>query len=106
METLDKNEFLAFLFLYAAAADQVLTQTEVELIADKVGKDRIRKAKSQFDSLSDYERIEFILAHKEQYFPNEEQKNALLKELKDIFLADNVFSVQEQNLFRALNRLM
>jgi len=106
METLEKNEFLAFLFLYAAAADQVLTRTEVELIAEKVGKNKIKKAKSQFDNLSDYERIEYILAHKQEYFPNEEQKTALLNELKEIFLADNVFSVQEQNLFRALNRLM
>jgi hypothetical protein len=106
METLEKNEFLAFLFLYAAAADQVLTQTEVEMIAEKVGKDRIRKAKSQFDNFSDYERIEFILAHKQLYFPNEEQKVALLDELKNIFLADKVFSVPEQNLFRSLNRLM
>ena len=106
METLDKNEFLAFLFLYAAAADLVLTQSEMELIAEKVGMENLKKAKSLHDTLSDYEQIQFIMAHKEEFFPDEERKQSLLEELNTIFLADNKFSIQEQNLMRSLNKLM
>ena len=106
MEILERDEFLAFLFLYAAAADLILTQSEMEMIAEKAGMDNLKKAKNLFDAQSDYEKIEFILAHKNQYFPDDEKKTALLEQLKTIFLADNKFSIQEQNLFRSLNKLM
>ncbi len=106
MDNLQKNEFLAFLFLYGAAADLILTQSEMELIAEKVGMDNLKKAKSLYDNFSDYEKIQFIMAHRETYFPDEQKKEELMTELKAIFLADNKFSVQEQNLFRSLNKLM
>ena len=106
METLEKSEFLAFVFLYAASADLVLSKSELDLIADKVGLESLKRAKTHFDQYSDYERIEFILAHRDLYFKDEESKENLLSELKMVFLADNVFSIEEQNLFRALNRLL
>ncbi len=106
MEALERNEFLAFLFLYAAAADLVLTQSELELISEKVGMENLKKAKSIHETLSDYEQIQLIMAHKEEHYPNEEQKASLLEELRKIFLADNKFSVQEQNMMRSLNKLM
>lgn len=106
MEKLDHQEFLAYLFLYGASADLVINKDEVELILERVGKEKYEKALSLFESKSDYERLQFILSHKEVHFPTEEQKNKVLDQLKEIFYADKDFSTMEQNIFRILQKIL
>lgn len=106
MEILDNQEFLAYLFLYGASADLVIQKEEINLILERVGKERYEKALGLFEGKSDYERLQFILAHKEQHFSTPEEKEKLLSQLKEIFYADKDFSVMEQNIFRILQKIL
>ena len=106
METLDYQEFLAYLFLYGASADLVISDTEIQLILERVGRERFDKAKALFEGKSDYERLQFILAHKEAHFPTEEEKSKVLSQLKDLFYVDKEFSVMEQNFIRILQKIL
>lgn len=106
MENLDYQEFLAYLFLYGASADLVIKEKEEELILERVGKEKYEKAKNLFHDKSDYERLQFILSHKESHFPTEEDKAKILEQLKDIFYADKDFSIMEQNIFRILQKIL
>lgn len=106
MDTLDHQEFLAYLFLYGASADLIVKDEEVEMILERVGKERYDRARAMFEGKSDYERLQYILAHKEIHFPNEESKNKILNQLKEIFYADQDFSIMEQNIFRILQKIL
>jgi hypothetical protein len=106
MEKLDHQEFLAYLFLYGASADLVIQKTEIDLILERVGKERYEKALELFEGKSDYERLQFILSHKAEHFPTEEEKEKVLGQLKEIFYADKDFSVMEQNIFRILQKIL
>lgn len=106
MEKLDYQEFLAYLFLYGASADLVIKENEIELILERVGKEKYDKALSLFEGKSDYERLQFILEHKSVHYPNDEDKQKLLSQLKEIFLIDKDFSIMEQNIFRILQKIL
>ncbi len=106
METLDYQEFLAYLFLYGASADLVIKENEIALILERVGKEKYERARELFEGKSDYERLQFILSHKSVHFPNEEDKEKVLAQLKELFLADKDFSIMEQNIFRILQKIL
>lgn len=106
MENLEYQEFLAYLFLYGASADLVIKQKEEDLILERVGKESYEKAKSVFEDKSDYERLQVILSHKEKFYPDDEAKEKILDQLKELFMADKDFSVMEQNIFRILKRIL
>ena len=106
MEKLDHQEFLAYLFLYGASADLIIHKAEIDLILERVGKERYDKALELFEGKSDYERLQFILSHKADHFPNDEEKDKVLSQLKDVFYADKDFSTMEQNIFRILQKIL
>ncbi len=106
MELLDYQEFLAYLFLYGASADLIIKENEVEMILERVGKEKYERARKLFEGKSDYERLQFILSHKSVHFPNEEDKNKLMTQLKEIFLIDKDYSIMEQNIFRILQKIL
>ena len=101
------KEFSAFLLIYAAYADQVVTKEEEEAILKKIDRASYERIKREFDATeSDEEIIKIIMSYKGLYFPTASRKNELMDMVKKEFLADGLYSQVEKALFIALDRLL
>jgi hypothetical protein len=100
------DDFKAFLLLYAANADLVVVKEEEDILKHIVSKKRLSKLKKHYSASSDYEIIQTIMSFKEKYFATEDEKNKLLKEIKELFLADSNYSILEKNAFMALQKIL
>jgi hypothetical protein len=105
IENWTKEDFLALLLCYAANADMNISEEEAEVIVSKAGAQHFRKAKATFKKLSDNETIEMILALKDKYFPGENGKEILHKELQAVFEADGHVDSTERMIAFGLERL-
>lgn len=100
------KEFSAFLMLYAASADFVVTVEEKDAILRKVDEATFTIIEAEYNTLNDAQKIELILSYKGLYFPTASQTNELLALIKSEFLADGEFNLLEQNLYRILKKLL
>ncbi|MCB0705945.1 MAG: hypothetical protein KDC34_11570 [Saprospiraceae bacterium] len=100
-----KEDFLALMLYYAASADMEVSESEVEVIVQKVGKSHYLKAKDTFNLLSDHEVIELIVELKERFYPGSDGKDQLDAHLKDIFQADGEIDQMERMIRMGLDHL-
>lgn len=100
------QEFKAFVLLYAAYADLKLEESEIQLIIEKVGDETYNRISGNIQEMNDYEKLQTILSFKERFFPNQEKKEAILKDIQEIVMADNKLQHIEQGLLYCLKRLM
>ncbi|MBC8342930.1 MAG: hypothetical protein ISR55_02335 [Bacteroidetes bacterium] len=100
------DDFLAFALLYAANADIDIANKEKMLIIEKVGREKYALASQSFNKCNDYERLQLILSLKQRFYPNEEDKEKVIRNVKEMFLADGKFEHIEKNLLLSLRRFM
>jgi len=100
------NQFLVFLLLYAASSDYKFTKEEKEFIKLRTGVDDLSDMEEMINNFSDYDIIQTIMGYKDKYFKTDEEKERIFKEMKNLFLSDKKFSLNEENIFRALNQLI
>jgi thiosulfate/3-mercaptopyruvate sulfurtransferase len=100
------DDFLAFVLLYAANVNIDLASREKQLIIDKVGREKYAKASKCFASCNDYERLQTIISMKDRFYPTEQEKEKVLRNIKELFLADGKFDHLEKSLLLSLKRFM
>lgn len=100
------KEFSAFLLIYAAYADNVVTKEEEEAILEQIDRASYERIKAEFEAASDDEIIDIIMNYKGIYFPTISRKNELLDMVKKEFLADGKYSQVEKALYISLERLL
>jgi hypothetical protein len=100
-----KNEFMAFLLLYASKADSKTTEAEINFITKHFGVDAYATAKTLFDKHSDYENLQTITLEKERFYPGAVGKKAIHEYLVELFKADGHFSPMEKVVMSAMERL-
>jgi len=107
MNTVDYslNDFLAYIMIYAADADFVITPEEETHIRTVVGDNAYNQMLDLFDSQNDKETQEFISMLRKQYV-NEDSNKDLLKIVKEVFLVDGYFVASEKALYEALKHLV
>ena len=106
MRNLTKEEFRTYCLLYAADADFNITKQEIIAIGAKIAPEDFIRVYNWFEADSDMDRIETIQSNKMQYINNNDEKNALLNELKEVFFADGVFDSVERSVFLMLKKLL
>lgn len=98
-----KNEFFAYLYLYAASIDTVISPEEMDFIQNKVGPDAFRKMQDAFAASDELEKVETILTNARRLGID---KTTLQKELIALGLADEELSGNENYLIHMLGRLV
>ena len=98
------NDFLAYVMIYAADADFVITDEEERHIRNVVGDTSYVQMLDLFDSHNDVETMEFISKLKAHYLI-ENSNDSLLKIVKEVFLVDGYFAASEKALYEALKHL-
>ena len=101
-----KEEFKAFLLLYAAQTNFFETQEEIEFIESRFPNEIINKIRKETDKLNDYEKSKIIINQIKSNEYTQSDLDEILAEIKELYKSDGVFDSLEQSIFSMLNRLL
>lgn len=104
--TLNKEEFKTLVMLYAANIDGNIKSEEVKVMLEKTGFDTVEKVERLFDKMSDLEVLECIRENKAQYAATEDDRLDLIHDLCAIIEADEKCTVMEEQMVRAMRRVL
>lgn len=99
-------EFKAYLCLYAADSNFEYNADERKLIESKFDVKTIEKVTSESDNLNDHQRSSIINQYVSLKKYNQKQIDALLSEVKEVYLADGNFDKYEQSIYKMLKKIM
>lgn len=100
------QEFQAYLLLYCAHADFIESEDEKEAIKSRVSVDTYKHIHKEFDKDNDYQRLQKIVQAVEELGYNKSEIHSLISKTKQLFFSDGDFGVLEENMFRALKRIL
>ena len=101
-----KEEFKAFLLLYAAQTNFVETQEEIDFIESRFPSEIIDKIRKEINKLNDYEKSKIIVSQIQSNEYAQSDLDEILVEIKELYKSDGVFDPVEQSIFSMLNRLL
>ena len=104
--TLNKEEFKTLVMLYAANIDGNIQSEEVKVMLEKSGFDTVGKMEKLFAKMSDVEVLDCISENKSQYAATEADRLDLIHDLCAIIEADEECTVMENQMIRAMGRLL
>jgi len=103
---LSKEEFIAFVLIYASHVDYDFSESEVSFIRERTSKVVFDKMFKLFELNGDYRSMMIILSHKEEYFCSGEKQRLLYKVITDLFKADGEFSKIEKNFLPFFKKMI
>jgi len=108
MESTDwsKEEFIAYLLLYAARAHYLETSQEKEIIHSKLIQESYKKIFRELEKDNDFQSLEKILSNVKKYNYTKSNVDLLIREIKMLFLMDGDCSAMERSMFVGLKRLL
>ena len=101
-----KQEFLAYILLYAAHCNQFEDSKEKEYIISKVGQVTFRKIHTEVVVDSDEENLNKIQEYIKENISTREEKDNLLRDIKNVFFADGSVDNSEKKVFTQLKKII
>ncbi len=101
-----KEEFKAFLLLYAAQTNFIETQEEIEYIESKIPDEIINKIRKEINKLNDYQKSEIIVNQIKSNHYVQKDLDKILAEIKELYKSDGVFDSIEQSMLAMLEKLL
>lgn len=100
------QELKAYMLLYCANADFIVSREEKEYIKSKVGEEEYRRVRREFEKDNDYQQIQKISAAIERFDYSREEIDEAFQSIKDLFLTEGEMDILEQNIYRGLKNLL
>ena len=100
-----KNEFIAYLLIYAAQANQIETKEEKEFIESRFDLKMLKNIYKEINSDNDYTRIQKVMVYTYQNNYLSQDLDDLLHEIKELLLCDGRFDATEQALYYYLKKI-
>ena len=101
-----KEEFKAFLLLFAAQTNFIETQEEIEYIESKFPNEIINRTRKEINKLNDYQKSELIVNQIKSNEYAQSDLDEILVEIKELYKSDGVFDSLEQSMFAMLEKLL
>ena len=101
-----KEEFKAFLLLFAAQTNFIETQEEIEYIESKFPNEIINRTRKEINKLNDYQKSEIIVNQIKSNEYVQSDLDEILLEIKELYKSDGVFDSLEQSMFTMLEKLL
>ena len=101
-----KEEFKAFLLLFAAQTNFIETQEEIEYIESKFPNEIINRTRTEINKLNDYQKSEIIVNQIKSNEYVQSDLDDILLEIKELYKSDGVFDSLEQSMFSMLKKLL
>lgn len=89
MKSLNFEQYVAFVLLFAANADEFLAREEVLQMSETVDKNILLEVNRYFHELNMEERMEVIKRYKHLHFPDPQTREFLQQELKRLLFSDS-----------------
>jgi hypothetical protein len=102
---LSREEFMTFILLYAAYADDVVKAGEINYIKSKTTDELMKKIEPILAERNQVKNFQILLRHKENYFPHEDGSRRLLEEMENVFLSDDEYHPTEKRLFESVRNI-
>lgn len=103
---LSKQEFKVLAMLYAANVDGDIQSEEVKIMLQKTDFDTVEKVEKLFDKMSDLEVLECIRENKALYASTDTDRMDLIADLCAISEADEKCTVIEEQIVKAIRRML
>ena len=100
-----KDEFLAYLIIYAAQINQIETEEEKEFIQSRFDSKTLKKIYKEINSDNDYQRIQKVMVYTYQENYLSHDLDNLLKEIKELLVCDGRFDATEKALYHYLKKI-
>ena len=104
--TLNKEEFKTLVMLYAANIDGNIQSEEVKVMLEEAGFGTVEKMEKLFSKMSDAEVIANIREDKPLYVATEGDRIDLMADLCAIIEADEKCTMMEEQMVRAMRRIL
>lgn len=101
-----KEEFKAYLLLYAANANYFESDAEKEKILLMVDENTYRRIHRELDHDNDYQSIQKILHNVEKFHYSKDDLDGLISDINRVFDANGEHDLLEDELLMALKRLL
>lgn len=101
-----KEDLKIYLLIYCANADFSESKHELNYIKEKIENSQIDKIRDEFEKDNEYQSIQKIQSTIKELEYSKVAINSLFEEVKELFISDDNFNTQEQNLFRGLNKIL
>ena len=99
------DQFKAYLLIFAAESNQVITKEEKDYIEAQFDSLLIKTVQKEINKDNDFQRIQKIMAYIEQNNLSKTDLDELLKEIYNIYQSDGKFDLVEQGVFQFLEKL-
>ena len=103
--TWTKDEFMAYLLIYAAQVNQIETEEEKELIKSRFDAQTLKTIYKEINADNDYQRIQKVMVYTYQNNYMSHDLDDLLKEIKELLLCDGRIDATEQALYHYLKKI-
>ncbi len=100
------EELKAYMLLYCAHADFIVSPEEKEYIKSRVGEEEYRRIRKEFEEDNDYQQIQKINATIERLNYSKEEIDEAFQSIKGLFLSDGEMDILEENIYRGLKHLL
>lgn len=104
--TLNKEEFKTLVMLYAANVDGNIQSEEVKVMLKKSDFETVEKVEKLFAKMNDAEVLAVIRENKPLHVATEGDRVELLADLCAVIEADEKCTVMEEQMVRALHRVL
>ncbi len=101
-----KEEFKAYLLLYAANANYFESEAEKEKILLMVDENTYKRIHRELDHDNDYQSIQKILHNVEKFHYSKDDMDELISDINRVFDANGEHDLLEDELLMALKRLL
>ena len=101
-----KREFEVYVLLYAAHCNHIETTEERDYILSKVDEKTFNKIHTEIVVESDKENVDKIQQYITENKYSQADKNALIKDIKNVFFADGTVDVLERKVFKLLQKIL
>ena len=101
-----KEDLKIYLLIYCANADFSESKHELNFIKEKIQNSNLDKIRDEFEKDNEYQSIQKIQTAIKEHGYSKIAINSLFEEIKELFISDDNFDTQEQNLFRGLNKIL
>lgn len=106
MSNWTKKEFLAYVLLYVAHCNFFETKEEENYILSKVDSSIFHKMHTEVVVDSEVDNLNKIQNYLSENKFTQEEKEALLREIKNVFFADGSVDVLEKKVFSILKKII
>ena len=100
-----KDEFIAYLLIYASQINQIETEEEKEFIASKIDAQILKNIYKEINNDNDYQRIQKVMVYTYQEKYLSQDLDSLLREIKELLVCDGKFDATEQALYHYLKKI-